>query len=305
MFRPSPSLQIETPLASAETSRLAQAAIGADVLPEAYFRWLGETGYGEPAIQIGAYEGEAKIGHAAISPQDAAHAGAAIRVGHVIDLFIDPAHRSVMTVQALYRKVMAELKARGFDAAAAVPNADATQIDRFFLKVKPLAPLPITMIPATPFGAAARILSAEPGALAPFVERLPASGTAWTPLTLASRLSRPGRDYVLATNGEALCIASPRRFKGVPMALICGVFARPGAEPAPQRMRRLVADAAGLCGQWAAVYVGRNDLPGMPPGFAMPDVFRPSPMVPHMHALTAAGEGNDPARFEAVDFDIA
>jgi hypothetical protein len=124
-------------------------------------------------------------------------------------------------------------------------------------------------------------------------------------LTLAARLSRPGRNYVVATDGDALCIASPRRFKGVPMALVCGMFARPECQMTPHRFRRLAADAAALCGQWAAVYVGRNDLPGMPPGLAMPDALRPSPMVPHMHALTPAGEGYDPQRFEALDFDFA
>jgi hypothetical protein len=305
MLTTAASLQIETDTTAGETADLAQRALGPGVLPDAYFRWLGEIGYGEPAIQIGAYDGSRKIGHVAISPQDAFNRGQTIRIGHVIDLFIDPERRSVMTVQALYRKAMAEMKARGFDVVAAVPNTAATQIDQFFLKVKPLAPLPITMVPATPFGASARVIAAEPGALARFLTSDVQTGAAWSPLTLAARLSRPDRIYLPVTDGEALCIVSPRRFKGLPMALICGMFSPKSASRSPHGLRKLAADAAALAGMWAAIYVGRNTLPGMPPGLALPDAIRPSPMVPHFHGLTPKGEGYAPERFESIDFDFA
>jgi hypothetical protein len=303
---PVTDIRLESTAASAASAALAERSLGNHALPEAYFRWLASHGLGRPALQYGAYDGDTKVGHVAVSPQAAFNKGRPVTVAHVIDLFIAPERRSVTTVQALYRRVVADLKRQAFDVVAAVPNVDATQIDRFFLKVKPLAPMAITMVPATPFGVKARAISRDPGQLAGFLAGPPPrNGVAWGPLELANRLSRPGMNYVLASNGDALCIASPRRFKGVPLALICGVFARPGAPQTAQQLRRLCADAAGLAGQWAAVYVGRNPLDGMPPGFAMPDALRPSPMVLHVGALTPQGEGFDPERFEAIDFDFA
>jgi hypothetical protein len=218
---------------------------------------------------------------------------------------VHPEHRSIVMVQKLNQMMLATLKERGFDMVFSMPNAEATKIDQFYLKVQPVLALDISAFPALGFGSGGRLMPAEPGNFQPYLGGADSDGMVWTGETLADRLERPDRRYVVFGNGRAMVIASPVTLKGLPVALICGVFIAPGQACTTLQLHALCAGAARACGRAIFLYVGANAAMKKAPGLAFPARLRPSPMLLHAAALTERAAGFQPQRFEAIDFDFA
>ncbi|MCU0832201.1 MAG: GNAT family N-acetyltransferase [Rhizobiaceae bacterium] len=287
------------------TAALAQRALGESAPHADYFDWLSGADAPTPAIQIGAWQDDEKVGHIAIIARPVRHKGRTLRAAEVVDLFVDPPHRSLIATQRLYQAAMRQIRLAGFDLILAMPNKDATGMDQFFMKVKPTRKLAITAMPAVTFAKRGEQIAANAAALNAYLLADATDGMIWTAETLARRLARPDRNYLLRADTDTLVIASPRTLKGVPMALICGVFQRVGAAVAPGRVHALCASAARDAGRHGYLYVGTNEALGSAPGLPFPDAFRPSPMLLHVAALTPEAEGFNPNRFEAIDFDFA
>jgi Acetyltransferase (GNAT) domain len=295
-------LQLDGPETASATAALARRALGENAPGEAYFSWLASGK--APTIQIGAWHDIEKVGHIAIIGRPVRNKGAILRAAEVVDLFVDPQHRSVMAMQRLYQMAMRQIRLAGFDLVLAMPNKAATGMDQFFMKVKPLRKLAISAMPAFGFAGRGAPVARTLDAVRPYLDDSGDDAMVWTPDTLLHRLARPDHSYVLRGDGDTLVIASPRTLKNVPLALICGVFQRPGATPRIGRTHALCASAANACGRHGYLYVGTNAALGGAPGLPFPDAFRPSPMLLHVAALTPEAEGFDPARFEAIDFDF-
>ncbi len=100
----------------------------------------------------------------------------------------------------------------------------------------------------------------------------------WTPDFLRWRLGNPDNRYVLHVGSDALAVSARDHGPlGVPAAVLCKVFPRPGAR-LPVRAGRYVSAACRAQRAPVCVYGGWNAHARVR-GIAVPKRFRPSPLV--------------------------
>jgi hypothetical protein len=128
----------------------------------------------------------------------------------------------------------------------------------------------------------------------------------WTPDYLRWRLSNPDATYVLHVGPDAIAVSTRDHGPlGVPAAVICKIFPRPGAR-LPVKTGRYVTAACRAQRAPVCIYIGWN-LNAPVRGIPLPMRFRPSPLVVVFRSFDEERAPTERFRldtFEVLDGDV-
>lgn len=274
-------------------------------------RWLYERGFGEGAAVVAAFDGDKKVGQIVLLHQKVHLDGAPVVATQLIDLFILQAYRSPVLVRRIYKEAERICEAKKVRVILGLPNPISAPLNARFMKVHPFLLLPtrIGVSLGWPrrehlrFSARIRTMPREQA-----IERLSAfatppgeNGLSWDAATLCDRVSDPTCEYAVHATDNLLLVSSSRKTRGVSHALLCGFFARPGAEVTSSDVRTLIRTACHLWKHPVFVYAGINKRLPYLPGFALPERLRPPILV----QFRDCDSDTDPTfdRFQLTDSD--
>ncbi|HZR74010.1 GNAT family N-acetyltransferase [Bradyrhizobium sp.] len=274
-------------------------------------KWLYERGFGEGAAVVAAFDGDKKVGQIVLLHQKVHLDGAPVVATQLIDLFILQAYRSPVLVRRIYKEAERICEAKQVRVILGLPNPISAPLNARFMKVHPFLLLPtrIGISAGWPRGAVVQFsadIKAMPkdeaiGRLSAFATPASENGLHWDGATLYDRISDPTSEYAIHATDNLLLVSSSRKRRGISHALLCGFFARPGAEVTSTDIRTLIRAACRLWRHPVFVYAGLNDsLPHLP-GFALPERLRPPILVQFRDCVSET----DPhfARFQLTDSD--
>lgn len=276
-------------------------------------QWLYEKSFGQGTTVVAAREDGLKIGQIALIGQKICVAGETRSAVQLVDLFVVQAHRSAGLVRKLYREVERICEARGIRYILALPNDKSVLLNARFLKLAPLAELPVragvSLLPSSAKLACSerfKALSREQAIalFSPFTSRTTENGVHYDGERLFSRLDDPTRDYAVHATDALLLISSLRKRKNLSHTVLCGFFARPHAAITPQTVNELVRAACGFWNSPLFVYAGINDSLPKLPGLPLPARLKRPILVQLRDMATDAAEARF-ARFQLIDSDFA
>ncbi len=223
----------------------------------------------------------------------------------------DPDARRKGLFREMAERVYPRAAATGAPGLAGTSNAISSVIvvDRFGWKS--LGPMPVVVcVPLTlPRGIrdvavdAAFLAGGELDRLATDLDWVPVRDwvQSWSADFLRWRLSNPDASYTLHIGPEAIAVSTHDRGPlGVPAAILCKIFPRPGAE-LPVRGGRYVAAACRAHRAPVCVYAGWN-LHARVPGIPLPMRFRPSPLVVVFKSFDEERAPTGPFRLDTFEF---
>lgn len=303
---------IESGIDAGHTAALANRSFGSKQagFTPASVTWSYGRAFGGETTLIAACAGGVKIGQAAILWHPMEIDGGTVKAAQLIDLFVDPAHRSYGTVRRIYTALRASIEGEPNCPVITTPNPKAAPLNRRFLGLSPKASLDIrvgvAMLRKPP--QSVRSFWIEGGlqrgpaiALTGFLDDQHGNRVVWSRDSIIDRLSHPDRRYAVHATEQLCVITSFRRFRGMPVVLICGLLATQRARISAAERDRLISHAC-RSHRWPIyLYVGFNSRVAAP-GRPIPARFRPSPMQLYVNDRLLDA---NLSRFEAIDFDFA
>jgi len=303
----------ETDVDFERTAQIATEAFGSKHVKFSLQRmkWLYERGFGQGCAVVAAFDGDKKVGQIVLLHQKVFLDGVPVVATQLIDLFILQAYRSPVLVRRLYKEVERLCESNHVRIILALPNPISAPLNARFMKVRPFLSLPtrIGVSVGWPrrglvqFSARVTTMSRDEAIerLSDFATPAPENGLNWDAATLFDRISDPTCDYAIHASDSLLLLSSSRRTRGISHVLLCGFFARPGAEVARGDIRDLIRAACHLWKHRIFVYAGINKSLPYLPGFALPKRVRPPILVQFRDCTSNADPHFD--RFQLTDSD--
>jgi hypothetical protein len=273
-----------------------------------YLRWLYDDSPFGPVVETNLDDEQGRAGHYAIVPVDLSIDGEPRRGALSLNTAVHERARGGGVFTRLASDTYTLAAQRGIEAVVGVANANSTPGFIRRLEFHLVTPLPATVLVPAPGGvrSVTTVAAREPGVLdRPDLDALltPAEHgltTRWTRESLAWRLARPGRDYLVHHAPGVLAVSTLDRRSAARIAVLLAIFA---AGDVPSATARAVIRAACLAHRAPlALHVGINErlaLRGVP----LPERMRPSPLNFIYRDLVAGGPAPAIARWEFVDFD--
>jgi hypothetical protein len=217
--------------------------------------------------------------------------------------------------KGLFREMAERIYARGlaFGAPGMAGTSNAVSsviiIERFGWKTLGSLPAVVAVPGAWPRNVrdipvdATFLASAEFAQLAADLDWVPVHDWAqsWTPDFLGWRLANPDAKYVLHVGDEALAVSTRDHGPlGVPAAVLCKVFPRPGAQ-LPVHAGKYVTAACRAQRAPVCIYGGWNAHVKVR-GLAVPKRFRPSPLVVVFKSFDEERTPSGPFRLDTYEF---
>ncbi len=303
----------ETAVDFESTAQIATEAFGSRHVKFSPQRmqWLYERGFGEGCAVVAAFDGDKKVGQIALLHQKVNLGGARVVATQLIDLFILKAYRSPALVRRLYGEAERICESKKVRVILGLPNPISAPLNARFMKVRPFLLLPTRIGVSVGWPGGERVrFSADIKTMSrdEAIERLSAfatppgeNGLHWDAATLFDRISDPTSDYAIHATENLLLVSSSRKTRGISHALLCGFFARLGADVTSGDIRTLTRAACQLWKHRVFVYAGvNNSLPRLP-GFALPPSLRPPILVQFRDTESEADPAFD--RFQLTDSD--
>lgn len=297
------------------TARIATEAFGskAVVFSPPRMKWLYERGFGQGSAVVAAFDGGKKIGQIVLLHQKVYLDGAPVIATQLIDLFILKTYRSPVLVRRLYKEADRLCGAKNIRIILGLPNPISAPLNARLAGLQPFLLLPVRVGVSPWWTSRARLQFSGPiktltrdeaiERLSGFATPPSENGLRWDAVTLFERICDPVYDYAIHTTSDLLLISSPRKTRGISHVLLCGFFARPGANIAGGDIRTLIRAACGLWKHRVFVYAGLNkSLPRLP-GFALPQRLRP-PILVQLRDCASADSAPRFDRFQLTDSDF-
>jgi hypothetical protein len=274
-------------------------------------KWLYERGFGQGCAVVAAFDGDKKVGQIVLLHQKVYLDGEPVIATQLIDLFILQAYRSPVLVRRLYKEVERLCETGHVRVILGLPNPISAPLNARFMRVHPFLSLP-TRIGFSggwlkgdrlQFSAGIKTMSKDEAIerLSVFATPPGENGLRWDAATLFDRISDPTCEYAIHATDNLLLVSSSRKTRGISHALLCGFFARPGADITPGDVRTLIRAACHLWKHHVFVYAGLNRRLPCLPGFALPEWLRPSILVQFRDRACEAEPHFD--RFQLTDSD--
>ena len=292
----------------ATAALLEETFAGAGNGDPAYLRWLYDDSPFGTVVETNLDDDAGRAGHYAIVPVDLSIDGQP-RLGALsLNTAVHERARGGGVFTRLATDTYTSARDRGIEVVVGVANANSTPGFIRRLEFQLVTPLPATVLVPTPGGRGAvrTMASGASGALEhPELDALltsAASGltTRWTGDSLAWRLARPGRDYLVHHAPGLLAVSTLERPRVARVAVLLAVFA--AAEVAPSATRALIRAVCLAHRSPMMVHVGVNERLGLR-GVALPQRLRPSPLNFIYRDLIGGGPAPRLARWEFLDFD--
>jgi GNAT superfamily N-acetyltransferase len=292
----------------ATSELLAETFPGAGTGDLDYLRWLYDRSPFGPVIETNLDDELGRAGHYAIVPVELSIDGHARAGALSLNTAVHERARGGGLFTRLAANTYATARERGIHIVVGVANANSTPGFVRRLEFELVTPLPATVLLPAPGrrGAVRTMAAGAAGALEhPELDALlaaPASGLArrWTRESLAWRLARPAREYLVYHAPGALAVSVLDRRGAARVAVLLAVFA--AADVTPAAARAIVRAACLAHRAPLALHVGVNDrltLRGVP----LPERLRPSPLNFIYRDLAAGGPAPAIAHWELLDFD--
>ncbi len=300
----------------AETASLAMEAFASPhvVFDPEHLRWFYDDAFSMGTNVIALTQDGAKVGQIAMVRQKVRIDGVDHIAGQLCDLFIIKKHRTKRNIALLYNEVEKEFIKEQVRFGLGMPNVKAIRVNEHFFKLKPhlsmqirlgLAPTALMKGPrfTTPFDPYHRedILKL----LAPFETSTTENGLPWNAESLFKRLLGRKFRYALHVTKSGLLISSPRVSRSIGYVCLAGYFARTGLKVTAADARKLAVDACAYWRQPLFAYAGMNANVERLPGWALPNKFRPSPMLLQLRDFYPQQSAVAFDRFQLLDFDFA
>jgi hypothetical protein len=281
----------ETAVDFESTAQIATEAFGLKHVkfsPER-MRWLYERGFGQGCAVVAAFDDDKKVGQIVLLHQKVHLGGAPVVATQLIDLFILKAYRSPVLVRRLYKEAERICESRKIRVILGLPNPISAPLNARFMKVRPFLLLPTRIGVSARWAGRGRVhfsarvekMSRDEaiGRLSAFATPPGENGLHWDAATLLDRISDPTCAYAIHATDNLLLVSSSRKTRGISHALLCGFFARPGANVTSGEIGSLIGAACQLWKHRVFVYAGLNrSLPYLP-GFVLPRWLRPPILV--------------------------
>lgn len=274
-----------------------------------YINWLYSAAFGGRTTIVNAFLGKQKIGQATILWHTILVKGQEQLCANLVDLFVDPDHRSYSVVRRIYHQLQIEIHKEPDCTIITVPNPKATPLNRRFLGLVAGDTLDLRVAFFTPKLAKTRIATQWRGAgfvdtnepLLAYPVKPSGNQIPWTAESLAQRLSHPERRYAVHQGENCAVVTSARVFRGIKFILICAIIDITGQTISKREITEVLSTAS-RAHRWPIfLYVGVNNAVCLP-GFRIPSRLRPSPMQIYVSKNL---EGIAMTRFEPIDFDFA
>ena len=274
-----------------------------------YIDWLYNAAFGGRTTIVNALLGEQKIGQATILWHTILVNGQEQLCANLVDLFVDPDHRSYSVVRRIYHQLQVEIHNEPDCSIITVPNPKATPLNRRFLglvagdmldlRVAFVTPKLATTNVATQWRGAGLVDTDEP--LLAYPVNPSGNQIPWTAESLARRLSHPERRYAVHQGENCAVVTSARVFRGVKFILICAILNTTCNTISSRELSQVLSTASRVHRWPMFLYVGVNKTVSLP-GLRIPSRLRPSPMQIY---VSKDLEGASMTRFESIDFDFA
>jgi len=311
-----PTASVDVAVDYEETARVANEAFPAGAFDAKHLRFLYEKSFSEGSTVVSLRWNGRKVGQFVIVRQTAMSGGVAEPSAQLVDLFILKEFRSREALTRLYGEVENQCRIQNIRFAIGMPNSAAIAANEHFLGLKPYLWLDIRAgISLPPWRTAPNLLINEEFAIGkadayrksfkPYQTAADEQGIAWTAEKLCERLSNPKFSYGVHAVDNLLLLSSPRVAKGKSYTLLCGFFARPGADVRSRDVRAVTRAACAMWRQPLFVYPGVNAAVKHLPGWRIPDRFRPSTMLVQLRDFRPEKPPLIFDRYQPIDFDFA